>query len=321
MDLTHNNYLKSYSTDEYFTVEVEYFTNRVPKTYYEETKIAAEIVWNNKLGPLHLFYSGGKDSEYVLQVFKTMGMNIKPVIISTQYNQHDVKYAFDFCNNYNIEPLIIEEDYDEFVNSEKFNDVLAHMPYGMYHYVNMCHWMTKIDGTFLTGTGHPWIKKGIDKQWHLLYLEIASAVGKFIKNKNLSGTNCFLSYTAEQVLGFLNEPLMIHLVNDRLIGKTGSESSKLNVYNSQSDFVIDSRPKYDGFEIIEKSEIFNHRNIKAVTPTKSDQIRYCLLEHTELTKSFKTGFKMSRTNTDVTGDNYGLGNFSNSYITNLLVST
>ena len=304
---THNNYIKSYSTDDDFTMEVKYASIGTTKSYYEETKIAAEIIWANKSGPLYLFYSGGKDSEYALQVFKTMGMDIIPVIISHQYNQHDTKYAFDFCNDNGIKPLIIKEDYDKFVDSEKFNDVAKCMPYGYYHYVNMAYWMTQIDGTILTGCFNPHISKGIDKQWHMFSLESPSVLAEFMKNKNLCGTNSFLTYTAEQVLGFLNEPLIGDLVNDRIHGKLGSESSKNIIYNNQNDFVIPDRPKYDGYEVVEKSEIFNHPNIKLRTPTKKEQIRYCLFEHKDLINSFKTGNKITRHMGDMFCDTTGIG--------------
>jgi hypothetical protein len=305
---THNNYLKSYSTDDDFRMEIQCIINRPVKSYYEETKLAAEIIWANKLGPLHLFYSGGKDSEYILQVFKTMGMDIIPVIISHQYNQHDIKYAFDFCNDHNIKPLIIKDDYDKFVDSEKFTDIIECMPYGLYHYVNLCYWMTKIDGTILAGCNSNHILKGFDKQWHMFWVENNSAFNEFMKNKNLCGTNTFLAYTAEQVLGFLNEPIIDDLVNNRIFGKLGSESSKNLIYNNQNDFVIPDRPKYDGYEVIEKSEIFNHPNMKLTTPTKKEQIRCCLFEYKELINSFKTGNKITRHMGDMNLNNASTNN-------------
>jgi hypothetical protein len=319
MDINYKNYINHYSTDDDFRMEVEYTINRPTKSYYEETKIAAEIIWANKIGPLHLFYSGGKDSEYVLQVFKTLGMDIKPVIISHQYNQHDVKYAFDFCNANNIKPLIIKEDFDKFVNSERFNDVVECYHYGYYHYVNICYWMTQIDGTFLAGSANPHLVKGIDKQWYVFTQESNVALGKFIKKKKLHGTHCFLSYTAEQMLGFINEPVIVDLVNDRIPGKTGSESSKNLIYNNQTDFVIPDRPKYDGYELIEKNEIFNHPNMKLVIPTKNEQMRYCLSEHKEVITSFKTGNKMTRHAGAMKMDTTGYEKFS-SYMATILIN-
>ena len=312
---THNNYLKSYSTDDDFRIEIQCIINRPVKSYYEETKLAAEIIWANKLGPLYLFYSGGKDSEYVLQVFKTLGMDITPVIISHQYNQHDIKYALDFCDNNNIKPLLIKDDYDKFVDSEKFTDILVDYKYGHYHYVNLCYWMTKIDGTILTGSNNPHLLKGIDKQWHVFTHEDNVALGAFIKNKKLHGTHCFLAYTAEQVLGFLNEPIIGDLVNNRIFGKLGSESSKNLIYNNQNYFVIPDRPKYDGYEVIEKSEIFNHLNMKLVS---HPFIRYCLFEHNELINSFKTGNKITRHMGDMNMDTTGYDKFE-SYIAKKMV--
>jgi hypothetical protein len=168
--------------------------------------------------------------------------------------------------------------------------------------------MTKIDGTILAGCNNPHLLKGIDKQWHVFTHEDNVALGAFIKNKKLHGTHCFLAYTAEQVLGFLNEPIIDDLVNNRIFGKLGSESSKNLIYNNQNDFVIPDRPKYDGYEVIEKSEIFNHPNMKLTTPTKKEQIRCCLFEYKELINSFKTGNKITRHMGDMNLNNASTNN-------------
>ena len=87
--------------------------NRPIKSFYEETVLVAEHIWAKKQGKIHLCYSGGLDSEYVLAVFRTLGMPITPVIMRTQYNHHETQYAFKYCDENSIKPVVIDLDYDK----------------------------------------------------------------------------------------------------------------------------------------------------------------------------------------------------------------
>ena len=268
MELIHNNYLKSFSSEENFKIEITAKCS-TDKTYYEETKSTAELIWSQKLGKLYLLYSGGKDSELALYSFLSQGMNVTPVIISTKYNQHDIKYGLDFCNQQNIKPLIIDEDYDKFVASDDFNEVYRNMESSAYHYAMNCHWMTKLDGTVITGDSNPWLKKAEDNKW----------------------------YASESLS--MKEPTIIDLVNDRIPGKLGSETSKIHVYNNQNDFVMVPRQKFHGYEIVEKNEIFNHSNIMRLRDTGERYWRTCYIEYHSLVDALENGNKLTVVNNTV----------------------
>jgi len=69
---------------------------------------------------LYIAYSGGLDSEFVLKTFLENKLPITPVIVSTSFNQIEMAYALDFCNQYNAKPEIISFGDDEFI--EKLQD-------------------------------------------------------------------------------------------------------------------------------------------------------------------------------------------------------
>jgi hypothetical protein len=263
----HDGYLNWSGEGSSWNVDIKPVTQPV-KSFYEETVKVAETIWSQKSSPLHLCYSGGLDSEFVLCLFLNLKMNIQPVIMRTQYNHPETKYAFKLCEEKNIKPIIIDLDYDKFIESGKFLEIATETKCAAYQYIaNM--WLTsQIDGTVITGDSNPHIFLK-DGKWYVDEIEPTyRQFDYFIKNK-IEGTPFFLSYTVEQYLSFLIDPTMKRLANNEIPGKTGSYSSKVHVYNNQDIFVLEQRKKLTGYELVESSSIFNHPDMKLVESWKS----------------------------------------------------
>ena len=118
MDLLHNNYMRSEGHGPTFCVEIDP-PSRPVKSYFEETVTACEMIWSQKEGPLQLCLSGGLDSEYVFSVLLKLGMKVEPVIMRTKYNSPEIKFAYKFCYEHNIEPTVIDLDFDQFIASDQ----------------------------------------------------------------------------------------------------------------------------------------------------------------------------------------------------------
>ncbi len=125
MKLLHSNYLKSSGNGSTWNVEISSPVRPI-NSYYDETVAVAEMVWAEKQGNLFLCYSGGLDSEYVLAVFKSLGMPITPIIMRTQYNDHETQYAFKYCDENSITPVVIDLDYDKYDFVSKTKEQLAY---------------------------------------------------------------------------------------------------------------------------------------------------------------------------------------------------
>jgi hypothetical protein len=285
MNLIHNNYLRGTGTGPSWSVEIDSPT-RLSKTYYEETIVAAEIIWAQKQGTLYLCYSGGLDSEYVLSVFTELGMNIQPVIMRTQYNHPEIKYAFKYCEAKNISPIVIDLDYDNFIESGTFLEIATETKCSAYQYIaNM--WLTsQLDGTVITGDSDPHLFLKENK-WYIDEIEPTYKQFDYFKKHNIHGTPFFLSYTAEQYLSFLVDPTMQRLANNEIPGKTGSYSSKVHVYNNQSKFQLEQRTKLTGYELVESSAIFNHPDMQLVTSWKETMWGSCNFEYHSLINRLK----------------------------------
>jgi hypothetical protein len=274
MQLVDNNYLRGSGHGDTWHVEIDP-PRRSVKSYYEETIIAAEMIWAQKQGQLNLLYSGGLDSEYVLSVFLRLGMNIQPVIMNLRshdgsiYNSHESKYAFKFCEQQNIIPTIIDLNFDRFVESGQLLSISESVQCAAYQLPASMWLASQIDGTVITGNDPPHMKLNTkDNLWYLDEEEIIHSQFKYFKQYSVYGTPFFLSYTPEMMLSFLVDPTMEALANHQFPGKLGTNSTKVHVFNNGTGFNLRQRIKQTGYEQIEKSAIFDHPDIQTVVSRK-----------------------------------------------------
>lgn len=235
------------------------------KSYFEETCLIAEMLWAEREGTLHLLYSGGIDSEYALNVFMHMGMNVQPVIIQLNpgYNYHETRWAFDFCKSKGFEPKVIDIDFDKFVTSGMMYNYAVNMQSCMYHYAATAHAIDQLDGTIALGEGEPYIcYMPNTHSWNVEIYEYDYCIMNHLANTQRTGIADFLSYSIEMHLAFLRDQRITELAANQWPGKLGSNTSKVLVYNRHSNFNIVPRGKHHGYEVIEKSEIFKHPEFK-----------------------------------------------------------
>jgi hypothetical protein len=258
MEFIFQNYIRPYGNSENFKLEIDSIPYK--KTdYYKESVVAAQMVESNKSGKLYLMYSGGVDSEYALSVFLDQGIDIIPVVIklNSSYNKHDTDYAFKFCQKKNIQPLIIDIDYDNFVTSGKMFDLAIAMKSSIPHYTTTAYAISQLEGTVICGDGEPHLVKDNDI-WNICIYEYEYSLFNFYVKHNIKGVVHFNRYTPQMFRAFIEDIRMKDLANNKIFGKQGSHSSKWIIYNRYSNFELEERPKYHGFELIEKSPIKQH---------------------------------------------------------------
>lgn len=264
MDLIYNNYLKSHGHGDSFRVDIGPATRPI-KSYYEETLLTVENIYNSCNEKLYLLYSGGMDSEYVFSILLQLGIKFTPVIIklNPNYNNHDLKYAFDFCESKGVTPQIIDIDFDKFVESGLIVDIARSIKSSGYQIPATMYAASKLDGFILLGNDPPYMKLNqLTNTWQLEELELIHSILNYFKQYPVKGCPFLLSYTPEMMLSFLKDPTMVNLANHRYPGKLGTNTSKVHVYNNGSNFNLLNRPKYTGYENIETSSIFQHENLQ-----------------------------------------------------------
>jgi len=280
--VTKHNYYRPKNTMENFTIEIDPIT-RPPLEYGKELIQNAIEINDLKDGKLYALYSGGIDSEMLLEVFLSQKIDITPVIIklSPNYNDYDLKYAYQFCKNKNITPLMLDINIDEFIQTGeiiKLSEKIGPCPYQMMPIINET---LKIDGTVLSGNNEPYF--GPDEstgKWYLIDKEYLCLWNRLYESKQLIGTPSFLSWSAETMLAFCLDPTINKLATNQLIGKKGTYSSRNEVYSRT--FPLEPRPKYTGWERLESLPIFSHENIKYIIEYKNKGNGIFKKEYTEL---------------------------------------
>lgn len=274
MELIKDNYLYGTGSGSEWHVNIDPPTRKV-KTYYEETIEAVEYVYANKVGKLQVLFSGGLDSQYVCEVFLKLGIEFETVIIELKdsqgisYNDHDTKWAYEFCNARKIKPVIYDLDFDNFVKSGKIVDIAESVECCATSIPHTLYVLSQLDGFTILGNDPPYLRYEKEKdQWYLEELQCGHSILRFYERNNLNGCPYLLSYTPEMMLSFLLDPAIVKLGTKQFPGKLGSNSTKSYVFNNGSnfnmpvyDFVTKTRVKQTGFEKIKESPIYKHTNI------------------------------------------------------------
>jgi hypothetical protein len=295
MQLVDNNYLRSSGNGPTWTVEIDP-PRRSVKSYYEETLIAAEMLWERKQGKLQLCYSGGLDSEYVLSILLKFGMTVEVVIMRTQYNYHETQYAFKFCEAKNITPTVIDLDYDKFVESGQLLEIAESIKCAAFQIPCNMWLASQLDGTVITGNDPPHLKLNPkDNLWYLDEEEIIHSQLAYWNQHGLDGTPFLLSYTPEQMLAFLVDPAIEKLANHGFPGRLGTNSTKVEVFNRGTGFNLEQRIKQTGYEHVETSPIFQHPDIQTVVSRKDRWLGTSDHQYHKVIKTLSAGLTSSAT--------------------------
>lgn len=266
MQFIKDNYLRVTGTGDSFRFEVDPPKDRSVK-FHDACVSVAQEVYSKKQGKLYLMYSGGVDSEYILELFLSLGMDITPVIIRLKpnYNLHDIKYAIHFCESRNLKPIIYDIDFDDFVKSGKIIEVGEASQCGAYQLPPTFHAVSQLDGTIVMGSHGPTHITNFqmpNDQWVVIEREQLHSVLHHFENNKIYGCPFFLAHTAEQYYSFLMHPTNRQLAENKYIGRTNNNFMKWKMFNQLSGFNMPQRPKFTGYENIEKSDIFKHENVR-----------------------------------------------------------
>jgi len=131
-----------------------------PHTFQKDTflgnsiRVAKEVY--EQYDNLYLTYSGGIDSEFVLNTFYQLELPITPIIILTPYNMIESQYAFKYCNERKIRYEVLSYTKEEILTKmyertckRGWFSILGGLP------LIACDEVNKVGGKLLTGYGEP----------------------------------------------------------------------------------------------------------------------------------------------------------------------
>jgi hypothetical protein len=226
------------------------------KTLKEELEAAASSTVDHFGNNISILFSGGADSEVMLRSFLSIGIKPKVFIYRYEkdYNIYDVSYAVTICSLLNVDYRIIDFNLENFyLNDAEYMSELSQidrpraLPY--------CKFIKDTDGVPLLGSSDLSIVR-INKEytepgdWRVLCWEHDVNWSKFIRAINKPAVGEWFKWTPGLVASFVNTNWCKNLVNDRLYGKLGTNSTKLQGYREAYPDMI-TRTKKTGFEYID----------------------------------------------------------------------
>ena len=179
--------------------------NRAPKSFEDEVYLTARKIADATTKRIFVAMSGGLDSEIVARAMLHEKVPFTPVIaqFDNDVNKHDISYAFDFCQQHNLEPEIVKMDVlAMFEDSINCPYVLANCANIMYMII-MRH-VHALGGTTILGGG----EQRFSKHGDVVFVPVPYeriAITHFQQAEKIEGVLPFYCYTPETMLAIIRE--------------------------------------------------------------------------------------------------------------------
>lgn len=247
-------------------------------------------------GPLWVLFSGGTDSEICIRSFFEAQIPIRVATLKfkNNLNTHDLQYVEKLKKQLGLDVTYFELDILDFFNSKEMYDIVDAIE--CVSPILACHlWLAdQLDGVPIIAQGEPYLKKDIPSNyiagespyekspWRLVESERLCSLYKHFIFKNRPAVPGFFQYTPEQFYSYLTgNKILTDLVEDRVIGKLGTRTSK-NDMAYQFYPEVEPRQKFTGFEYVENLHNLKRAELARRFPN-SDQ-NY-LIEYHELVRA------------------------------------
>ncbi len=236
--------------------------SRLPFSWKEECIHTAKVIREQTGLPIKVLFSGGWDSNVVMESFRLAGIPVSAVIVKMKnYNLHDIRWAVEYCETYNIKMELLELDILHFLENE------------LFVYGDLCQlvspqflvpvWaMDQIDGFPIIGLGELFLQREIgtdfvydsDNEKHRLF-------SRFLISRKRDGAPEFFKYTPELKLSHLIDPETRYWAkNSRKLRHISTVKYKHELYSKH--FSLPRRPVYNGFEKLQKYDKMYRRQLE-----------------------------------------------------------
>lgn len=260
-----NNWYKWYYDDHLFSNQTSNkkfttsfscrYTNR-PLSFKEELIGAAKSVMNHYSNKPSILFSGGLDSDIMLRSFLAAGAkpNVYIYRYEKDYNIYDVSYAVTICSMLGVDYKIIDFNLEKFFSTDAVRlssiaqiDRPRALPY--------CSFLEQTEGVPILGASDLSIQRTSDDystkgSWAVRCWEHDVAWSKFIKTINRPAVGEWFKWTPGLVLSYTKTKWCQRLINDKIYGKLGVNSTKIEGYREAYPDLID-RKKQTGFEYVD----------------------------------------------------------------------
>lgn len=227
---------------------------RKPKSFVEECINSAKIIRESTTSPITILYSGGIDSEIVMESFRLAGIRIRAVFCRYEknYNQHDLKYAKQYCEAYNVKLDIIDLDLIKFWENDAYQ--YAELVGCQTPQLLPGLWLIdQIDGCVITGSGDIEFRRQDNGIWRDIIEESGDTCwSRFAEIRQREIISSFLEYTPEQIYANLHLPWLQQFILNKIQSENNTMCNKPIIYGDCFD--LRPRPKFTGFELVDEAD-------------------------------------------------------------------
>lgn len=223
-------------------------------TYKEALFNNATIMRDSFSEPFDVMLSAGIDSEVVVRTFKTLGIKHNTFIfrLEDNINVRDVNGAISLCNELNIPYKIIDFNLKKFFENDAL-DLYNKTYIPRAARIARVKWIDYLDNLPVFCDGEPYWKRTLKddysrkSEWKMYFGEDAYTNGFYAKLMNRTVISDWYEYTPEVMVSYCKHPLIQSLLNDEIVGKQSSWSSRYPLHREIWPEVKD-RIKLIGYE-------------------------------------------------------------------------
>ncbi len=245
--VTHNHHLSVRKTTDYI-VKLGRCEN-MPMDFKSEALRAAKLIAKES-NNIWISYSGGIDSEFIIQVFLEAGIQFRvaTIVMKDGSNDYDLQHSRNFCKRMGIKLHEFEIDLEEFYKNDLETYAVATNCISPQFPVHMWLW-DQLDGFIVAGHGDPIFKRK-DSRWYLQIQKKEDSVFRYAQWRNRNMAPGFYVYTPELLLSFMLEKEVSNMfIAPKLAGLRDIAQVKHLVYSKYYDMV--EREKRTGFELVD----------------------------------------------------------------------
>jgi hypothetical protein len=230
--------------------------SRRPGSLRQESITAAKEVRESTDKELVVLYSGGMDSEWILESFACAGIPVTPLIVRYGgLNDNDLYWANRYCERRALIPLYYDIDLRAWYGSEEQRELAWNAQTIELAYTTQFKAMLELDNgqrAYITGYDEPGMLAEDNhpggRRWCLMYHERHYSVPKLFQYYGLSGVPNWGRYSPELFGAYVMTPtwqmLAANLYNPLI---WVAELIKVPLFRSAFPF-MEARPKQTGFE-------------------------------------------------------------------------
>jgi hypothetical protein len=231
----------------------------VPKNTQSLSYIAAlhtnaSIMRDSFTEPFDVLLSGGIDSEVVVRTFKDLGIKHNTFIFKYEddLNIRDIRSSVQICNSLNIPYKIIDFNLSKFYETDA-GPIFEKTLIPNVASLSRIKWLDYLDNIPVFAEGEPYWKRNlagdysVKSPWtfHLSERELFISLNSKYINRPIIGE--WYQYTPHVMMSYYQEPLIDKLLNDKLIGKESTLSSRLALHRQFWPDIVE-KSKLTGYE-------------------------------------------------------------------------